>query len=113
MKRPKIEDFFPEGTSLSDAMKEYKKSKVLFDFIQAQDQYIDGLEADILRHEVKIKWERFHESFLPPPYEECPNCFKKRPSGVICNFEICHIRLGNSPDTGHLTSDIQHPEHDH
>ena len=45
MERPKIKDFFPKETSLSDAMDIYEKSPILFSYIKAVDAYADSLET--------------------------------------------------------------------
>lgn len=97
MKRPKIEDFFPEGTSLTEALNEYKKSSILFNYLKALDDYADDLESERDKEQIRKSWPKFKLTFFDSiGDEECPNCFKKRPKGVICNFDVCHIRLAET-----------------
>jgi hypothetical protein len=42
--RPKIQDVFPEGTTLNDVLKSYTDNEYLFKYAQALDHYIDELE---------------------------------------------------------------------
>lgn len=44
MKRPQIKDFFPEITTLTDAMLVYSSNKQLFSYATALNRYIDELE---------------------------------------------------------------------
>ena len=43
MERPKIEEHFPGGTTLSQAMKKYEEAPELFSYAKACDRYIDYL----------------------------------------------------------------------
>lgn len=61
MERPKIEDFFPEGTGLSEAMKEFKKSDILFKYAQALDRYCDYVDIQII---ARFKAPSFHDYFM-------------------------------------------------
>jgi hypothetical protein len=46
--RPSIEKFFPENTSLGEAIKEYRKSLVMYRYIHALEQYADELEKIVV-----------------------------------------------------------------
>jgi hypothetical protein len=45
LERPKIKDFFPEETTVSQVNKVYAASPELFKYIQALDNYIDESET--------------------------------------------------------------------
>jgi hypothetical protein len=51
--RPRIEEFFPAGTTLSQAHKKYMESPELYRYIQALDAYADELTAWAIKAEMK------------------------------------------------------------
>lgn len=53
MKRPLIEEFFSGGTTLSQAMKKYEQTPELFNYAKALDRYIDQLQEQIIKLEMK------------------------------------------------------------
>lgn len=53
MKRPAIEEFFPGGTTLSQAMRKYEEAPELFGYAKACDRYIDYLQEKLIKLEMK------------------------------------------------------------
>ncbi len=51
LERPKIKDYFKEGTTLNEVVKIYNSNPELFKYTQAADFYIDHIESE--RDELK------------------------------------------------------------
>lgn len=62
MDRPLIRKFFPEATTLHEAIKTYDESPYLFKYCQALDDYIDYLlESQQEVKEIKSNWISLQE----------------------------------------------------
>lgn len=62
MKRPKIEDFFPEGTGLNTIAEEYAKSPVVTRYAKELDKYADRLEKRVRTLEIMVELFRTIDS---------------------------------------------------
>lgn len=67
MERPKIKDFFTEGTSVRKAHERYVAAPELYNYIQALDSYIDELEKriDEINKTVFVNSESCKHQFEP------------------------------------------------
>ena len=67
MDRPKIKDFFTEGTSVKKAHARYVAAPELYNYIQALDTYIDEIEKriDEVNKTVFVNSEKCKHEFKP------------------------------------------------
>ena len=60
MRRPNITDFMGDGFTLDKAHKQYLENLELWNYIQAQDKYIDYFEAfavNLAREKQLLEWK--------------------------------------------------------
>ena len=64
--RPRIKDFFTEGTSVKKAHERYVAAPELYNYIQALDSYIDELEKRIteINKTVFVNSESCNHTFI-------------------------------------------------
>ena len=65
MKRPKIEECFPEATGLNTIADEYAKSPVVTRYAKALDEYADRLEKRVRTLEIMVELFREIDSHEP------------------------------------------------
>jgi hypothetical protein len=63
--RPKIKDFFPTDTNIQAVNDAYYNNKELFNYCQALDNYIDGIEENSINEPIEV---------INKDLIECPSC---------------------------------------